>query len=37
VRPIPLLAHTATAENVHTNDIRFRLNYLFGNSAVAGY
>jgi outer membrane immunogenic protein len=37
VRPIPLLAHTATAENVHTNDVRFRLNYLFGNSAVAGY
>jgi outer membrane immunogenic protein len=28
--PFPFAAHTVTAENVHTNDIRFRLNYLFG-------
>jgi outer membrane immunogenic protein len=37
LRPIPLAAQTATTANVHTNDIRFRLNYLFGGQVVAGY
>jgi outer membrane immunogenic protein len=37
LRPIPLAAQTATASNVHTNDIRLRLNYLFGSPAVAEY
>jgi outer membrane immunogenic protein len=35
--PVPFATHMATAENIHTNDIRVRLNYLFGGPAAAGY
>jgi outer membrane immunogenic protein len=29
--PAAFFPHTASADNIHTNDFRFRLNYLFGN------
>lgn len=35
--PFPFVTHTATVESAHTNDIRFRLNYLFGGPVVAKY
>jgi outer membrane immunogenic protein len=34
VVPFPFVTHTANAENIHTNDVRFRLNYVFGSRAV---
>jgi outer membrane immunogenic protein len=32
--PFVFATHTVTADNVQTNDIRFRLNYLFGGAVV---